>query len=144
MFRGFVNTFSISPFSVLGVGYSRLTVYTVIIRCFRQFVAVLQMRRQLGALAQNDPALADDFFEPYLKVIEQDIHQRQNRVREAMNNTLIAIGSRNSALQEKALAVAEKIGEVYVDHGETACKTPEAVSYIHKTVQRKKEKGQWD
>lgn len=98
----------------------------------------------LGALAQNDPALADDFFEPYLKIIEQDIHQQQNRVREAMNNALIAIGSRNSALQEKALIVAQKIGEVYVDHGETACKTPEATSYIEKTVQRKKEKGQWN
>jgi 3-methyladenine DNA glycosylase AlkD len=98
----------------------------------------------LGSLAQNNSALADDFFEPYLEVIEQNIHQQQNRVREAMNNTLIAMGSRNSALQEKALAVAQKIGEVYVDHGETACKTPEAIPYIEKTVQRKKEKGQWN
>lgn len=98
----------------------------------------------LGALAQNDLSLPDDFFEPYLVIIERDIHHRPNRVREAMNNTLISIGSRNPALQEKALAVAAKVGKVHVDHGETACKTPDATAYIHKTVQHKKDKGRWN
>ena len=78
-----------------------------------------------------------------LALIEQEIHNQPNRVREAMNNTLIAIGCRNPTLQEKSLAIAQKIGEVYIDHGETSCKTPDATAYIHKTVERKKEKGQW-
>ena len=51
---------------------------------------------------------------------------------------MIAIGTRNSDLQEKAVATAVRIGKVEVDHGETGCKTPEAVSYIRKVAERKK------
>ena len=92
----------------------------------------------LSYLAMNDSSLADDYFEPYLTVIEQEIHQRKNRVREAMNNSLIAIGIRNPALQARAIAVAGRIGPVDVDHGETSCKTADAVAYIEKTVQRRR------
>ena len=56
----------------------------------------------LGQLAMNDPALPDAFFEPYLARIERDINAEKNRVREAMNNALIAIGMRNDALEERA------------------------------------------
>jgi 3-methyladenine DNA glycosylase AlkD len=98
----------------------------------------------LGHLAQKDESLPDDFFLPYLDTIEKEIHQRPNRTREAMNNALIAIGIRNSALMKKALAVAAKIGEVEVDHGETNCKTNFAPEYIQRTVERKKNKGQWN
>ena len=92
----------------------------------------------LSYLAMNDGSLADDYFGPYLTVIEQEIHQRKNRVREAMNNSLIAIGIRNPALQARAIAVAGRIGPVDVDHGETSCKTADAVAYIEKTVQRRR------
>ena len=54
-----------------------------------------------------------------------------------MNNALIAIGIRNAYLQEKALEVAEAIGPVEVDHGETNCRTPDAATYILKTIARK-------
>ena len=92
----------------------------------------------VGQLAMRDPDLPDDDFEARLAVIERDIHTRKNRVREAMNNTLIAIGIRNAALQKKAIAAARRIGAVDVDHGETGCKTPDAVPYILKAVARKK------
>lgn len=88
-------------------------------------------------LAMNDKSLADDYFEPYLTLIEGEIHQRKNRIREAMNNTLIAVGIRNPALQERAMAIARQIGPVAVDHGDTSCKTPDAGAYILKTVQRR-------
>jgi len=91
----------------------------------------------LSHLALNDQNLPDAYFEPYLKIIEQNIHTRQNRVRHSMNNALIAIGGRNSQLEEKALAAAKIIGKVSVDHGETNCKTPDAAAYIAKMKVRR-------
>ena len=87
----------------------------------------------LGQLALHEPDLPDAYFEPYLVRIEQTIHDAKNRVREAMNNVLIAIGGRNDALEKRALAIAAKIGGVHVDHGPTYCKTPDAAAYILKT-----------
>lgn len=92
----------------------------------------------LGQLAMKEKSLPDEFFEPFLATIQRDIHDAKNRVRYAMNGALIAIGLRSSNLQMQALAVAEQIGEVIVDHGDTNCKTPDAVSYIQKTSARKK------
>jgi hypothetical protein len=51
-----------------------------------------------------------------------------------MNNALIAIGTRNDALEARAVAIAVKIGKVRVDHGETGCKTPDAAEYIAKAL----------
>ncbi len=92
----------------------------------------------LANLAMKDTTLPDEFFENYLEVIERNIHSAKNFVRNAMNSALIAIGIRNAALEEKALASAAKIGKVIVDHGETSCKTPDAIPYIQKANQRKK------
>jgi len=86
----------------------------------------------------KDSSLSDDYFSDLLSTIETNIHQAKNRTRYSMNNALIAIGIRNPLLQKKATAAAKRIGTVHVDHGETGCKTPDAVSYIIKTVQRKK------
>lgn len=94
----------------------------------------------LSGLAQRDPSLPDSFFLPYLDTIQAEIHKSKNRVRYAMNGALIGIGSRNSKLQKQALAVAAKIGKVDVDHGNTGCKTPDAASYIRKTIAHKQAK----
>jgi len=88
-------------------------------------------------LALKDEALPDACFEKYLDQIEREIHARKNRTRYAMNNALIAIGGRNEPLKDKALKVAERIGPVEVDHGETNCKTPDAIPYIEKMWARK-------
>ena len=85
-------------------------------------------------LAQNSETLDDAFFEEKLAQIEAIIHSAPNRTRYAMNNTLICIGCRNKNLEKKAIAAAKRIGPVEVDHGETGCKTPDAVSYIKKTL----------
>jgi 3-methyladenine DNA glycosylase AlkD len=89
------------------------------------------------AMAMEDD-LPDSYFIDLLKTIEAEIHGRKNRVRYAMNNALIAIGMRNKALEKKAIASAKRIGPVEVDHGETGCKTPEAVGYIKKAAARKR------
>lgn len=86
----------------------------------------------VAQLAQNDKELPDDYFERHLEAIERDIHSSRNRVRDAMNSAVIAIGARNAALEAKAIAAAKRIGKVEVDHGETGCKTPDAVEYILK------------
>jgi len=70
-----------------------------------------------------------DGLRAYLMIIERDIHAQKNRLKEAMNGALIAIGSRNSTLEAQALAAAARIGKVTVDHGETDCKTPDAAAY---------------
>lgn len=86
----------------------------------------------LAGLADKS-TLPDDVFEPYLDLIAQDIHNRKNRVRDAMNTALINFALR-PALTARALTVAAQIGKVQVDHGETGCVTPDAAAYIHKTL----------
>jgi 3-methyladenine DNA glycosylase AlkD len=81
--------------------------------------------------------LPDDYFAALLPEIESGIHTAQNRVREAMNDTLIAIGSRTPTLATQAKATAARIGPVHVDHGETGCKTPAAGQYIDKVWSRR-------
>jgi 3-methyladenine DNA glycosylase AlkD len=95
----------------------------------------------IGQLALHQPDLPDNYFESYLIEIETHIHRQKNRVREAMNNALIAIGIRNPALQEKALSAAQTIGPVEIDHGETNCKTPDATEYILHTVEHRRKKA---
>ena len=94
----------------------------------------------LTHLAMLDPELSDTALEKHLNTIESKIHRSPNRTRYSMNGTLIAIGMRNPKLEKKAIAAAKRIGRVDVDHGETGCKTPEAVSYIQKAAARKREK----
>jgi hypothetical protein len=91
----------------------------------------------LARLAMQEATLPDDYFEPYLAQIAAEIHTHKNRVRQSMNNALIAIGIRNATLEVKATAIATQIGKVHVDHGDTSCKTPDAAAYIRKARARK-------
>jgi 3-methyladenine DNA glycosylase AlkD len=68
--------------------------------------------------------------------VQKTIQQQPNRVRHAMNDFVIAVGSYVKALTELALETAEKIGQVSVDMGGTACKVPPAADYINKVQQR--------
>lgn len=95
----------------------------------------------LAHLAAREGVLSDAELAPYLATIERDIHDRKNRVRQAMNSALIAIGVRNPQLEAKALAAAKRIGTVEVDHGETECKTADATEYIKKTVAYRRERA---
>ncbi len=92
----------------------------------------------VARLAMKNEDLPDRYFEEHLKTIEKEIHGRKNRVRDAMNGALIAIGMRSAGLEKKAVAIAGRIGKVEVDHGETGCKTPDAIPYIRKGRARRK------
>lgn len=91
----------------------------------------------VAILAMDDAALTDEEQSQYLETIEAMIHQAPNWVRNAMNGALIAIGGSNDRLAMRALTAAARIGTVEVDHGETACETPDATAYIQKMRQRK-------
>jgi 3-methyladenine DNA glycosylase AlkD len=86
----------------------------------------------VGILANRDEATPDEAFGKHLEQIERSIHSAANEVKGAMNGALIAIGGRSAALRKAACAAAKRIGKVEVDHGPTACETPDAIPYIEK------------
>ncbi len=92
-----------------------------------------------GRLCRDLP-VSDASCKGYLKTIEKEIHGSPNWARYSMNNALIAIGIYKPSLTKAAIAAAKRIGKVEVDHGDTSCKTPDAVPYIQKALKRKKKK----
>jgi 3-methyladenine DNA glycosylase AlkD len=68
----------------------------------------------------------------YLKYIQENIHDKPNRGRSAMNWALIAIGTYKDTLAKPAIETAKKVGRVKVIHGTKNCKTPFAPNYIKK------------
>ncbi len=67
-----------------------------------------------------------------LDSIPKNIQAAPNRVRYTMNGFVIAVGSYVSELTEKAIEIGKSIGKVDVKMGGTACKVPDAPSYILK------------
>jgi hypothetical protein len=67
-----------------------------------------------------------------LSQVKETIHQEKNRVRYVMNGFVISVGTYVAELTEEAKAVADHIGKVNVDVGNTACKVPLAADYIKK------------
>jgi hypothetical protein len=96
------------------------------------------LRPEGGAGPAN---LTDDELADYLEHIEANIQGAQNRVRHHMNGALISIAACSAALQKQAIAAAKRIGKVEVDHGATACETPDAVKYIQKMADHKKKRA---
>jgi 3-methyladenine DNA glycosylase AlkD len=68
--------------------------------------------------------------------VQKSIHDQPDRVRYAMNGFLISLGTYVKTLTESSIKAAEKIGELEVEMGETACKVPFAPDYIRKSVKR--------
>lgn len=98
----------------------------------------------VGRLAEEPGATEDAYFLDRLRDIEGRIHTAPNRVRYSMNMAVILIGLRNETLRGEAVATAMRIGKVHVDHGDTSCKTPDAVAYIEKALahrERQKQKS---
>jgi len=95
----------------------------------------------VAALATKSEGIPKIWFEPSLGRIEPEIAEAPDRVSLALNEALIAIGGRNDpGLRDTAVAIAERIGKVEVDQGETGCETPDAASYIGKIWLRRAEK----
>lgn len=71
-----------------------------------------------------------------LQRVQKTIHKERDRVRYCMNSFVIAVGCYVKELTELAIKTAAKIGGVTVDMGNTSCKVPDAVEYIHKVQKR--------
>jgi 3-methyladenine DNA glycosylase AlkD len=95
----------------------------------------------VGALAMRNEGLPDSWFGERLAEIERKVHASPNTERGAMLNALIAIGCRSLALRKSVAAAAKRIGPVEMDHGDTACKTPEALPALEKAWAHAKSKG---
>jgi len=95
----------------------------------------------LGQMTSHDETTPDAFFVERLAHIEKNIHTAPNAEREAMNMAVIMIGCRSAALRKAATQAAKRIGKVGIDHGDTACKTPDAAQYIDKAWAHSTSKG---
>lgn len=80
----------------------------------------------------SDETLDIEEIRGYLAIVKDTIHGERNWVRYVMNTFVISVGAYVEALTEDARAVAEMIGKVHVDVGNTACKVPIATNYINK------------
>lgn len=88
------------------------------------------------AAVNEDEKLDTNIYIKLLGKVEKEIHNAQNRVRYTMNGFVIAVGTYIKSLTEKSKEVANKIGEVSVDVGGTACKVPRASEYINKVIDK--------
>ncbi|WP_404328563.1 DNA alkylation repair protein [Mesobacillus maritimus] len=83
-----------------------------------------------------DDKLDLDEIKALLFKVEHSVHEERNRVRYVMNSFVISVGCYVPELKEEAKQVAETIGKVQVDVGNTACKVPLAADYIKKVERR--------
>ena len=95
----------------------------------------------VAAMAMCDEPTPDAWFTQRLAELENSIQASPNAQREAMLNALVAIGCRSTALRKAATAAAKRIGKVEIDHGDTACKSPEVAPTLEKTWARATSKG---
>jgi 3-methyladenine DNA glycosylase AlkD len=71
-------------------------------------------------------------IEALLGRVKDEITGAPNRVRYTMNSFLISVGSYVAPLTAKAKAIAEALGAIEVDMGDTSCHVPDACEYIAK------------
>jgi 3-methyladenine DNA glycosylase AlkD len=79
-----------------------------------------------------DEKLDIEEIKTLLSQVKNTIHGERNRVRYVMNGFVLSVGCYVPELIEDAKQVAEVIGKVHVDVGNTACKVPLATEYIKK------------
>lgn len=92
----------------------------------------------LAGIARERPEILTKVeYRKHLKTIEAKVHGERNRVKYSMNAALIGIGS--YVMEKEAVAIAKRLGEIDVDHGDTSCQTPSAAGYIRKSVTHQRE-----
>lgn len=76
--------------------------------------------------------------EALLQRAKETLQTETNRTRYSMNGFIITCGIYKDDLHEKAMEAAKSVGKVHVNLGNTACKVPDAISYIEKARNRTK------
>lgn len=98
-----------------------------------EHIAVSGWASYSGLLAvTRDEKLDLAEVEKLLNKVAKEIHGAPNQVRHAMNSFVMHAGMYVKPLSAQARVAAEKIGEVTVDMGDTACREPLASAYIAK------------
>ncbi len=88
--------------------------------------------------AKKDKKADNDFFRPFIPIIENELQDSENWVKESMNYCLMYIGARSKELNQLCLDAAKKIGKVTIDYGETSCMTVDSIKFLKsENVQRK-------
>ena len=89
----------------------------------------------LSALAATipDAELPVAEFGKLLDRVVREMPKASDGARYSMNNFIINCGTYIAPLGAKAIATARKVGKVGMDMGDTACKVPDAESYILKS-----------
>ena len=88
------------------------------------------------AALKADSELDLTTYRALLERVINNIHTSANRVKARMNIFVMNVGCYILPLADEAVAAANKIGPVYVDTSGTACKVPDAVTYIDKVKAR--------
>lgn len=88
----------------------------------------------LGALAATipDTDLPVAEYGKLLDRVAKEMPKASDGARYSMNNFIIMVGTYVAPLGAKAITTARAVGKVEVDMGDTACKVPDAESYIIK------------
>jgi 3-methyladenine DNA glycosylase AlkD len=89
-------------------------------------------------IARDDKTLDDEWFEPIVDRIKENLQAEENFVKDAMNNALIMIGSRSEKLHKRAFSAAKFIGKVDVDYGDNSCKALDATVHLNSDRIKKK------
>ncbi|MCB0496001.1 MAG: DNA alkylation repair protein [Cyclobacteriaceae bacterium] len=79
----------------------------------------------------------DNYYSSFIKIGAKILQSSPNRAKEAINNTLIAIGGINEELRKEVEAAAQIIGPVEIDHGDTSCQTFVIEDYLERIWLRK-------
>ncbi len=87
-----------------------------------------------AAVVIPDEKLPIKAFSTLLKALPKELLKAPNRVRYTMNHFVICVGTYVVPLADQAMEVANKIGKVAVDMGDTECQVPEAAPYILKCL----------
>ena len=99
----------------------------------KEFVAVSGWATLSSLVSiKDDNALDIAQLKLLMEEVVRNINTAPNRVKQAMNNFIISVGTYVQPLSDTALKAAAKIGTVKVDVGDTACKIPLATEYINK------------
>jgi 3-methyladenine DNA glycosylase AlkD len=81
---------------------------------------------------QPDASLDLAELKSLLAGVPKQIRSAKKRTRYTMNNFVISVGTYVLPLHSQAKAIAERLGNVSVDVGDTACKVPVATDYMGK------------
>lgn len=105
-------------------------------------MSVVDIKRRVGYAflyyLARDKKVLDAYFIPILNVIEKEIQQEENFVKDAMNNALFSIGQRSKFLNNRCIEIARNVGKIEVNYGDNSC---EAVNVIkHLTSKRMQNK----